>query len=163
MFRWASPHKYGQFYEPEPRASTKSPDKACPSPDIRVTEEICTKPATVTAASTARAVWTHLYIHISHISSECRRLLISAYIYNSLPLLIQVCKFQFHVCAVLINCYCKPGNSKISGFRHFMITSFNFTVSKFRDWSRRIGMRPREWCFSFLQSPAIAQITLSSV
>jgi hypothetical protein len=63
----------------------------------------------------------------------------------------------------LINCYCKPGNSKISGFRHFMITYFNSKVSKFRDWSRRIGMRPREWCFSFLQSPAIAQITLSSV
>ena len=52
-----------------------------------------TKPATVTAVITTRAVWTNLYtcFHISHISSEFRRLLISAYsyIYNSLQMLIK--------------------------------------------------------------------------
>jgi len=40
FFRWASLHKCEQLREPEPRASTTSPAKACPRSDIRVTEEM---------------------------------------------------------------------------------------------------------------------------
>ena len=40
---------------------------------------------------------------------------------------------------------------------------FNITVSEFRDWFRRIGIRPRGCVFGLLLSHAIAQITLSSV
>lgn len=48
--------------------------------------------------------------------------------------------------------------------RHFVIAHFDFNavVSTFRDWFRRIRMRPTDWRVAFAQSAAV-QITLSTV
>jgi hypothetical protein len=44
-----------------------------------------------------------------------------------------------------------------------MTTHFNATVSNFRDWFRRNGMKSRGWQVDLPLSPAIAQFSLSSL
>jgi hypothetical protein len=50
-----------------------------------------------------------------------------------------------------------------SWFLPFVITHFYTVVSIFRDWFRRIGMKPHDWRVGFLHLLAIAHNTLSSV
>ena len=52
---------------------------------------------------------------------------------------------------------------RYSRFRLFLVTHFNTIFSTFREWFRRIMMRPHGWLAGYPHSPAIAQITLSSV
>jgi hypothetical protein len=52
---------------------------------------------------------------------------------------------------------------RCSGFQFFVVTHFIAIVSPFRCWFRRIGMRPCGWLASFFHSPAVAQISDSSL
>lgn len=71
---------------------------------------------------------------------------------------------QWNVCGIneVWQCF-SVHEAYCSGFWRFVITHCNTSVWTFPDCFLRTRMRPRGWRVSFLNFPAILQITLSSV
>jgi hypothetical protein len=49
------------------------------------------------------------------------------------------------------------------GFRPFVVTHFNPSLSAYREWSRRIEERQHGWRVGFSQTPTIKYVTVNLV